>query len=90
MIKKRNKMPKNQNKENQSKSENPISRKILVTFLGIVFFIFIAVIIFSFIFYFAYLFKERFISALFKIILIGMGLTMYYILITELIKGHSI
>jgi Fe2+ transport system protein B len=90
MTKKRNKMSKNKNQQNKNNDKETISRKVLVTFLGIVFFIFIAVIIFSFIFYFAYLFKEKFISALFKIILIGMGLTMYYVLITELIKGRSL
>jgi Fe2+ transport system protein B len=85
MIKRANKMP-----ENKKNSKENFSKKVITTLLGIIFFIFIAIIIFSFIFYFAYLFKEKFISALFKIILIGMGIVMYYVLLIEIIKGSSL
>ena len=79
--------PGENNKIHANKKE-PKKRNLTVL-LGSLSFILIAIIIFSFMFTFAYLFREKFLAVLFRIITIGIGVILYYLLIIEIIKKYS-
>ncbi len=73
-------------KKNQIElSQSSFLRTIIVGILFIV----TAIIIFAFMFYFAYLFKERFIRIMFRVIILGIGIVSYIIILKEII-GRSI